>query len=59
MSSTPPDGPPNGPRLSLPPPRVYELPGGPFASGLGKVDVFILAEFKRGSARNSGTGGKR
>lgn len=46
-------------RLSLQPDRSYELPGGPLAKSLGKVDVKVLAEVRRGSADDNGTGDRR
>lgn len=35
-------------RLSLPPARTYEVPGGPYARDLGEVDVYKLSEVARG-----------
>lgn len=46
-------------RTSLQPARSYELPGGPYASGLGEVDVKVLAEIKRGSDEDRGVGSRR
>lgn len=35
-------------KLSLQPPRTYQIPGGPAARNLGKVEVKVLAEIERG-----------
>jgi hypothetical protein len=34
--------------LALQPTREYHVPGGPLAKNLGKVDVYVLAEIRRG-----------
>lgn len=39
-------------RTSLPPVRSYELPGGPYASGLAPISVAKLAEVERGGERD-------
>ncbi|MDO8614628.1 MAG: hypothetical protein Q7T33_02690 [Dehalococcoidia bacterium] len=40
-------------RTSLPPARSYEVPGGPLAKDLGKVDVYKLAEIARGGEHDN------
>lgn len=37
-------------RTSQQPPRSYEVPGGPLAKDLGKINVYKLSEIARGSA---------
>lgn len=39
-------------RLSLPPPREFMLPGGPYRDRLGTVYVYKLAEIERGGPRD-------
>jgi hypothetical protein len=45
--------------LSPLPLRSYEMPGGPYAKNLGKIDRFILAEIERGGDEDQGYGVKR
>lgn len=46
-------------KTTLTPNRSYELPGGPYARNLGKVEVKILAEIERGSPDDAGYGSRR
>jgi hypothetical protein len=34
--------------LQTQPVRSYEIPGGPYARGLGKIDLYVLSEIERG-----------
>lgn len=46
-------------RTSLQPARSYQLPGGPYAKDLGKLNVKVLAEIARGGDGDSGYGDRR
>ena len=46
-------------KLETQPERTYEIPGGPYAKDLGTLNVYRLADFKRGSADDRGIGNKR
>lgn len=46
-------------KLSLQPPRSYQLPGGPYAKSLGETQVKKLAEIQRGGPDDQGYGGRR
>ncbi len=46
-------------KLSLQPPRSYQLPGGPFARSLGDTEVKVLAEIRRGGEQDRGFGSRR
>ncbi len=53
----PPDG--YGNKTTLTPTRTYQLPGGPYAAKLGKTEVTIRSEIKRGGDDDRGYGAER
>lgn len=45
-----------GNRTTLTPTRSYEVPGGPHARNLDKVEIKITSEFERGGDEDIGAG---